>query len=112
MNLSDPDDLDAKLHAWTVEARVPSSFQREVWQRIATRQAARDGAFWPGLARGFFTLLTRPQYAFVIFLVSLSTGLGLAYEQAQFANARHWKELEARYAGSIDPLSMNSSVQK
>ena len=106
MNSFDPDDLSAKLRAWKVEPQVPASFQREVWQRIAIRQTAREEAFWPNLARWFFRQLTRPQYAFAFVLLSLTAGLGLAHVQAQDANTRHWKALETRYATSVDPLSM------
>jgi hypothetical protein len=106
MNSSDPDDLRAKLQAWKVEPQVPTSFQREVWQRIAVRQTAREEVFWPSLARWFFAQLSRPQYAFAVVLVSLSAGLGIAHMQAQDANAKHWKALETRYATSVDPLSM------
>jgi hypothetical protein len=51
MKTPPPDNLDAKLNAWEVNPRVPASFQREVWQRIASRQAAREEAFWPRLTQ-------------------------------------------------------------
>ena len=106
MNHSDPNDLSTKLRAWKAEPQVPASFQREVWQRIAVRQTARDEAFWPGVARWFSSQLARPQYAFALIFVSLTAGLGLAHVQAQDANAKHWKALESRYAASVDPLAM------
>lgn len=107
MNSFDPDDLRAKLRAWKVEPEVPAGFQREVWQRIAVCQRAREGGLWPSVARWFVAQLSRPQYAFAIILVSLSAGLGLAHVQAQDANAKHWKALETRYATSVDPLAMS-----
>ena len=106
MNDSDFEDLSARLRTWTVEPQVPASFPREVWQRIAARQTMRDEAFWPRVAQWFSTQLARPRYALALVAVSLSAGLGLAHVQAQDANAKHWKTLEARYAASVDPLAM------
>ena len=102
----DPDDLSAKLRTWKVEPRVPGSFQREVWRRVAARQAVREEALWPKVVQWFSTQLARPQYAAALFAVSLSVSIGVAYVQAQGANAKHWKTLEARYAASVDPLAM------
>ena len=102
----DPDELSAKLRTWKVEPRVSGSFQREVWQRIAARQTVREEAFWPRLAQWFSTQFARPQYATALFAISLLASIGLAHVQAQGANAKHWKTLEARYAASVDPLAM------
>jgi len=106
MNDSDSNDLSTKLRAWTVDPRVPTSFQREVWQRIAQRQAVRDEAFWPRVMEWFSTQLIRPRYAVALVALSLSISVGAGLLHAQDANARHWKELETRYASSIDPLEM------
>src|SRR5947209_4522531 len=106
MNTPDPGDLSAKLRTWTVEPQARGSFSREVWQRVAARQAGREAAFWPKVARWFSTWLARPQYAAALFAISLSASIGVAHLQAQGANAKHWKTLEARYAASVDPLAM------
>ena len=104
--MNNSDDLSAKLRAWQVEPPVPGSFQREVWQRIAARQTAREAAFWPRLAQWFSAQLGRPRFALALVVVSLSAGLGVAQVQARDANARHWKTLEARYAASVNPMAM------
>lgn len=106
MNDSDSDELSSKLRAWKVEPKVPSSFQREVWQRIAARQTMGEEAFWPHVMEWFSVQLVRPRYAIALVALSLSTSIGMALLQAQDANAQHWKKLEARYASSIDPFSM------
>ena len=106
MKNSEPDELSSKLRAWKVEPRVPDSFSRGVWQRIAARQAEREEAFWPRIVRWFSTQLVRPQYATALVVLSLSDSLGVAYLQAQGTKAKDWKELEARYAASVDPLAM------
>lgn len=107
MNASDSDDLSAKLQAWTVEPQVPGSFQRGVWQRISARQAARRESFWPQLLAWASAQLARPLYALAFVIVTLSASIGVAHIHAQDTNARLDKILEARYAASVDPLSMN-----
>ncbi len=107
MKHSDADDLDAKLRTWKVEPQVPVSFQREVWQRIAARQAAREEAFWPQLMQWLFAQIARPQYATALMAISLSISLGVAHVQAQDTKARMEKVMEARYAASVDPLAMS-----
>jgi hypothetical protein len=42
MKTPQPDELTAKLLTWQVSPRVPASFQREVWRRIAARQGERE----------------------------------------------------------------------
>jgi hypothetical protein len=106
MNESDSDDLIPKLRTWQVHPRVPKSFQREVWQRIAARQSARDDTFIRQLTRAIGGFLVRPQYALALIMVSLSVGVGIAHVQAQGAKTRQWRVLEDRYAASIDPLEM------
>jgi hypothetical protein len=107
MNTPAPDDLSAKLRTWTVVPQVPNSFQREVWQRIAARQSEREEAFWSRIVQRFSTQLVRPPYATALVVLSLSVSIGVAHVQAQGTKAKHWKELEARYAASVDPLEMS-----
>ena len=107
MNHFESDELSAKLRAWKVEPQVPGSFSREVWQRIAARQTAREEAFWPRVVQWFSTQLVRPQYATALVVLSLSVSIGVAHVQAQETKAKHWKQLEARYAASVDPLAMS-----
>ncbi len=107
MSISDDDDLSRKLSGWKVEPQIPVGFQREVWQRIAARQAARDDAFWPALLRWLSVLLSRPRYAVGLFLLTLGFGLGVAHLQARESNARQWKALESRYVDSVNPLALS-----
>jgi len=103
----DSDDLSAKLRTWKVAPRVPGSFSREVWQRISVRETARQEAFWPQLAAWVSAQLIRPQYATALIVLSLSVSIGVAHVQARGTKAKQWKELEARYAASVDPLAMS-----
>jgi hypothetical protein len=107
MNSSESDHLSAKLRTWKVEPQIPASFQREVWQRISARGSARTEAFLPQLWALISAQLARPQYGFILVVVSLAAGLGVARVQAQDAKAKQWMALENRYAASIDPLAMN-----
>ena len=104
----EPDDFDAKLRAWKVEPAVPASFQREVWQRIAARQALRSESLWPRVAQWWLARLVRPQYATALVIFSLAGSVGAAHMQAQDARAKLGEELEERYAASVDPLTMMS----
>ena len=106
MNDFDPDDLSAKLRTWKVEPQVPDSFQREVWQRIAARQAVRDGLLWLKIVQWFSSRFERPQYAAALLALSLSVSIGVAHFHAQGANTKHWKALEERYGDSVDPMAM------
>lgn len=105
MNNPDLDELSAKLRTWKIEPRTSASFQRDVWQRIAARQTAREEAFWPQLVQWVLSLLARPQYALAMVAMSLAAGVGVAHLQAQDTNAKLEKQLEARYATSVDPLA-------
>ncbi len=106
MNSSTNDNITSRLQAWTVDPDVPPSFQREVWQRIADRQTAREEAFWPQLVQWVSAQLARPRYAMALVAVSLTASIGVAHIQAQDTNAKLGKQLEARYATSVDPLAM------
>jgi hypothetical protein len=106
MSISDPDELSRKLSAWKVEPQIPTGFQREVWQRIAARQATREDAFAPALLRWLSLQLVRPVYAVTLFALLLGSGVSYAHMQAQESNARNWRVLEARYADSVNPLAM------
>lgn len=108
MNEAGGGELSAKLRTWKVQPEVPTSFQRDVWHRIATRQAGRIEAFWPRTLRLFLHQLARPLYAVALIVLSISASLGVAHVQAREARANQWKVLEARYAASIDPAKMGN----
>jgi hypothetical protein len=107
MKDSDPDDLRAKMLAWKVEPEMPGSFQREVWERIAARQTARENGFWPQLFQNIFQQIAQPRYAAALAALSLSASIGFAQVQAREANAKQMKQLETRYVDSVDPLAMS-----
>lgn len=99
------DDLKSKLDSWKVEPAVPGGFQREVWQRIASRAATRQASGWRQFARNFFELLATPRYATAALVAALVIGAGAAQVEAGQANARRWDKLQIRYAVSIDPVA-------
>jgi len=111
MSNSPADDLSQKLRAWKVEPQIPTGFQREVWQRIAAGQAARQDTFWSATAQWLASLLVRPRFAVALVALSLGGSLAFAHLQAQDSNTRDWRALEARYASSVDPLAMTHGAR-
>lgn len=109
MSRMNPDDLSEKLRAWQVDPRVPASFQRDIWRRIASRQAAR-GTLWRQALAWLGGQLSRPAPALAVVALSFALSLGIAHERAEDSNARSWKELEARYAASINPLVQSAGI--
>lgn len=99
----EPDNLNPKLHAWKTDVQIPPRFQAEVWQRIAVREEARRQSIWNRIREGLLVPLGKPQYATAVLAVSISLSLGVAHLNASHANAKHWKQLEARYVNSIVP---------
>jgi hypothetical protein len=98
------DDLSKKLSAWRVQPAVPSSFRHEVWQRIASRQAAREDTFTRRAVELLAKLLARPRYATGFAAMTLAIGLTVAHEQAEQTNALGRQRLEGRYARTVSPF--------
>ena len=111
MSRTNPDDLSDKLRAWQIAPRVPGSFQRDVWRRIALRQAARDTT-WRRALRGLAREFSRPAPAFAVVALSMALSIGLAHWRAADSNALSWRKLEARYAASINPLAHSASFHE
>lgn len=105
MKMDEPNELSAKLRAWKVEPEVPSAFPREVWQRIAVRQA-KTSLCTVRLGEWFSLQVMRPATAFAVVIAILGVSVGAAHLKAQETNAQHWKTLELRYGVSIDPVAM------
>jgi hypothetical protein len=99
------DELKRKLDTWKVAPAVPGGFQREVWQRIAAREAARQQSGWRQRSRRFFELLATPRYATAACLTAVVIGAGAAQVRATQENDWRWSELQTRYAISIDPVA-------
>lgn len=92
-----------KLEAWTVDPHVPSGFQREVWQKIALKNAVQRKSVRHHLAGWLESLLASPRYATVLILASAFLGVGIAHVEAMNSNSKSMRNLETRYVGSIDP---------
>ena len=105
----EPDDLRRQLKSWEVDVSVPSAFQAGVWQRIAAREEKRSSAPWRRFQEALLVSLSRPAYATAVLVASISLGLGVAHVQADAENAKHWRELEARYVKSVTPMLPPSS---
>lgn len=99
-------EIDQKLKAWKVEVEVPSRFRANVWQRIARENAAREQSFLHRLAFLLTSRLAAPRYATAVVLLAAFIGLSTAHMEARSTNSRRWKNLEDRYAASIDPIAL------
>jgi hypothetical protein len=56
-------------------------------------------------------LFSKPRYAAVLVIVSLSVSLGAAHLQSRSENSQRWSILQERYVQSIDPLA-NTVTQR
>jgi hypothetical protein len=110
MKTTDGDsNLKRKLEAWRVEPRVPSSFQREVWQRIAVKETVRQTSFKYQFAVWVSSLLLTPRYAVAVIMAGAFLGIGMAQVEAMNTNAKSSKYLETRYIETVDPYQHISS---
>lgn len=88
-NREPTEDLARKLHAWKVAPPVPADFQREVWQRIAARDAAREAPYWPDPVVSMADILARRLYALAA--VGIWVGIALVYHRASEGGGRQWR---------------------
>jgi hypothetical protein len=95
------DELRKKLASWKVQPEIPPDFQRDVWRRIAAREARPSQA--PFQCLWAIRWLGLPQVAALAFVLAGLTGTGLGLVKSSEANAKNWKSLEAKYVQSIDP---------
>ena len=100
--MDDDSNLKKKLEAWRVEPRIPSSFQREVWQRIAAKEAARRNSLRYQLVDWAVSLLLTPRYAVALIIAGAflgdwrGTSRGREYQLEVIKISRnplHWKPL-------------------
>jgi hypothetical protein len=110
----DPSDseLREKLAAWRIEGSLPDDFQRQVWKRIAVREAVNSGLSWStGLERLsiFGQGFSVPRLALTAVAVGLLVGTVSGVLQASRWNSATWNRLEAKYVQSIDPYQRISS---
>lgn len=91
---------DLQLQQWQVAPRIPAGFQREVWARIAVRQAAPKG-FWVEMLEW----LAMPRYAAAAFAMVLCGSVLLGLSQANAINQQARQSVQARYALSLNPIA-------
>ena len=99
-------ELQKKLQTWRVDIDVPADFQREVWSRIATREAVDGGPAWLTWARRLLssaTLFSTPRLALVAVTIGLFVGAGAGFVKTTQSNTAVWKHLENQYVQSINP---------
>jgi hypothetical protein len=90
------------LNEWNVEAKLPATFNSQVWRRIEQRQQAGLRA---SIARWVEALFARPASAAAFATVAILAGLvgGHLHGSANLrAETTQW---EARYLQSVDPYA-------
>ena len=104
-DLSDS-ELQKKLQAWRVEIGATDDFQREVWSRIAAREAVDGGPAWLTWVKRLLsseTLFSTPRLALAAVTISLLVGAGTGLVETGRSNTAVWKHLENQYVQSINP---------
>jgi hypothetical protein len=101
-DLSDS-ELQKKLQTWRADIAVPADFQREVWSRIAAREAVSGGPAWVKRLLSSATLFSTPRLALAAVTISLLVGAGAGLVETSRSNAAVWQHLQNQYVQSIDP---------
>jgi hypothetical protein len=99
-------ELQEKLQAWRVDIDVPVDFQREVWSRIAAREAVDGGPAWLTWVKRLLSseaLFSTPRLALAAVTISLLLGAGTGLVETGRSNTAVWKHLENQYVQSINP---------
>ncbi|MEP6699469.1 MAG: hypothetical protein ABJB09_07035 [Verrucomicrobiota bacterium] len=105
------DELKKQFSKWNPDVSIPPRFQAEVWQRIAAREAAGRNSLWRRVQEWILTELPKPQYATALIALGLTLSIGVAHVQAQQTNREHWRQLEARYVSSINPVAQAAALE-
>jgi hypothetical protein len=105
---NDPRDpeLDKMLAAWQVEVRVPEDFQRQVWKRIAAREAANADPSWLTWIKSLFVsgaAVSVPRVALAAVSLGVFIGVTTGILETSRWNAATWNRLENQYVQSVDP---------
>ena len=104
-DLSDS-ELQKKLQTCRDDIDVPANFKREVWSRIASREAVDGGPAWPTWVRRLLsstTLFSTPRLALAAVTIGLLVGAGTGLVETGRSNTAVWKHLENQYVQSINP---------
>lgn len=98
MNDSDLDDLIRQSHS---TPEFPSSFQREIWARIAVAEQASWSSRWARWSESLFGTLARPAPALatVTMMLLLGAGIGRAFNAGADST-----DPRAAYLATINPL--------
>jgi hypothetical protein len=104
-DLSDS-ELQKKLQTWRADIGVPADFQREVWSRIAAREAVSGRPAWLTWVKRLLssaTLFSTPRLALAAVTISLLVGAGAGLVETSRSNTAVWQHLQNQYVQSIDP---------
>lgn len=94
-------EIDSLIRQSHPNMELPSSFNREVWERISVVSSAHALTGWREIADALFFWIGRPAPSFAMFTVMLMAGVGLGGLTAKESGASAQR---TTYFASINPL--------
>jgi hypothetical protein len=103
------DDLHELIRGASPPPVFPSSFQREVWQRIAVSESKSFSSLLSRFASDWLHWMVRPAGAVATIMTMLIIGAGLG---GLASNKFSESDLKAAYTASINPIRSAHSLEK
>jgi hypothetical protein len=100
------DPLDSWLNRWSETPEPSANLTREIWRRIALREAKAQPRSW-----GLLEQFSRPFFAAVFVFGCVVTGLFLAEVRVARQQTEVSAQLAKSYLQLIDPLLRDSSPE-
>ena len=102
------DELDSLICLTQPKPEFSSSFQREVWARIAVAEQQSWAARWRQWSRKLFLWMARPAPAVATVAVILGLGVGLG----SLTSSARDETLREAYVASINPLKATHTAMQ
>jgi len=90
------------LSEWRTDAALPPRFQEQVWERIASAEAAHQPSLF-ATVRWLAALLMRPSVATAYAMILLLIGITAGCQQGQTKSESIKSQLQTRYVQMVDP---------
>jgi hypothetical protein len=103
------DELNELIRGASLPPRFPSSFQREVWQRIAVTESRSLHSILSRVTSGCLQWMVKPAGAVATIMTMLIIGAGLG---GIASNKETDSSLKAAYTASINPIRSAHSLEK
>jgi hypothetical protein len=103
------DELHELIRGASPSPRFPTSFQREVWQRIAVTESRSFSTRLSRVTSAWFDWLIKPAGAVATIMTMLIIGAGLG---GMASAKRDDSSLKTAYTTSINPIRSAHSLEK